>query len=40
MRALMVNENLFMYSNLHIFYVLVRCNVDIMSLNIYVLFHN
>jgi hypothetical protein len=36
-----VKKNLFMYSNsIHIFYVLVQCNVDIMSLNIYVLFHN
>jgi hypothetical protein len=36
MRALMVKENLFMYSSsLHIFYVLLQCNVDIMSLNHY-----
>jgi hypothetical protein len=34
-------ENLFMYnSSLRIVYILVQCNVDIMSLNIYVLFHN
>jgi hypothetical protein len=40
MRALMEKENLFMYSSsLHIFYVLFQCNVDIMSLNNYVLFH-
>jgi hypothetical protein len=39
-RALMVKENLLMYSSsLHIFYVLFRCNMDIMSLNNYVLFH-
>jgi hypothetical protein len=32
---------MFMYStSLHILYVLVQCNMDIMSLNIYVLFHN
>jgi hypothetical protein len=38
--SLMVKGNLFMYSSsLHIFYVLFQCNVDIMSLNNYVLFH-
>jgi hypothetical protein len=32
---------MFTYStSLHILYVLVQCNMDIMSLNIYVLFHN
>jgi hypothetical protein len=36
----MVKENLLMYSSsLHIFYVLFQCNMDIMSLNNYVLFH-
>jgi hypothetical protein len=41
MRALMVKENMFLYSSsLDIFYVLVQCNVDLMSLNIYVIFHN
>jgi hypothetical protein len=40
MRALMVKENLFMYSNsLHIFYVLFQYNVDILALNNYVLFY-
>jgi hypothetical protein len=35
----MVKENLFMYSSsLHIFYVLFRCKVDIMSLNNYLLY--
>jgi hypothetical protein len=35
----MVKENLLMFgSSLHIFYVLFQCNVDIMSLNNYVLF--
>jgi hypothetical protein len=39
-RALIVKENLFMYSSsLHIFYVLFQCNVDILSLNYNVLFH-
>jgi hypothetical protein len=38
--SLMVKGNLFMYSSsLRIFYVLFQCNVDIMSLNNYVLFH-
>jgi hypothetical protein len=40
MRALMAKENLLMYSSsLRIFYVLFKCNVNIMSLNNYVLFH-
>jgi hypothetical protein len=31
--------NLFMYSSsLHIFYVLLRCNIDIMSLNHYLMY--
>jgi hypothetical protein len=39
MRALMVKENLFMYSSsLHIFYVLFQCNIDIMLLNHYRLY--
>jgi hypothetical protein len=39
MRALMVKENLFMYSSsLHIFYVLLQCNVDIMSINHYLMY--
>jgi hypothetical protein len=39
MRTLMVKENLFMYSNnLHIFYVLLQCNVNIMSLNHYLMY--
>jgi hypothetical protein len=39
MRALMVKENLFMYSSsLHIFYVLFQCNMDIMSLNHYLMY--
>jgi hypothetical protein len=38
-RALVVKENLFMYSStLHIFYVLLQCNVDIMSLNHYLMY--
>jgi hypothetical protein len=38
-RALMVKENLFMYSSsLHIFYVLLQCNMDIMSLNHYLMY--
>jgi hypothetical protein len=38
-RALMAKENLFMYSSsLHIFYVLLQCNVDIMSLNNYLMY--
>jgi hypothetical protein len=41
MRALIVKEDLFMYnSSLHIFYVLFQYNMDIMSLNNDVLFHN
>jgi hypothetical protein len=32
-------ENLFMYSSsLHIFYVLLQCNVDVMSLNHYLMY--
>jgi hypothetical protein len=39
MRALMVKGNLFMYSSsLHIFYVLHQCNMDIMSLNHYLIY--
>jgi hypothetical protein len=39
MRELMMKENLFMYSSsLHIFYVLLQCNVDIMSLNHYLMY--
>jgi hypothetical protein len=39
MRALMVKENLFMYSSsLLIFYVLLQCNMDILSLNHYVMY--
>jgi hypothetical protein len=39
MHALMVKENLFMYSSsLHIIYVLLQCNVDIMSLNHYLMY--
>jgi hypothetical protein len=39
MHALMVKENLFMYSSsLHILYVLFQCNVDITSLNNYLLY--
>jgi hypothetical protein len=35
----MVKEKLFMYSSsLHIFYVLLQCNVDIMSLNHYLMY--
>jgi hypothetical protein len=38
-RALMVQENLFMYSSsLHIFDVLLQCNVHIMSLNHYLMY--
>jgi hypothetical protein len=34
----MVKEDLLMYSSsLHIFYVLLQCNVDIMSLNHYLM---
>jgi hypothetical protein len=37
--ALIVKENLFMYSSsLHIFYVLLQCNMDIMSLNHYLMY--
>jgi hypothetical protein len=39
MRALMEKEILFMYSSsLHIFYVLLQCNMDIMSLNHYLMY--
>jgi hypothetical protein len=39
MCTLMVKENLFMYSNsLHILYVLLQCNVDIMPLNHYLMY--
>jgi hypothetical protein len=38
MRVLMVKGNLFMYSSLHIFYVLFQCNIDITSLNNYLLY--
>jgi hypothetical protein len=35
----MVNKNLFMYSStLHILYVLFYCNVNIMSLNYYLMY--
>jgi hypothetical protein len=35
----MVKENLFMYSSsLHILYVLLQCNVDIISLNHYLMY--
>jgi hypothetical protein len=35
----MVKENLFMYSSsLHIFYALLQCNMDIMSLNHYLMY--
>jgi hypothetical protein len=38
-RALMVKENLFMYSSTHhIFYVLLQCNMDTMSLNHYLMY--
>jgi hypothetical protein len=38
-RALMVKEILFMYSSsLHIFFVLLQCNLDIMSLNHYLMY--
>jgi hypothetical protein len=34
-----VKENMFMYSSsLHIFYVLLQCNMDIMSLNHYLMY--
>jgi hypothetical protein len=39
MRALMVKKNLFMFSScLHIFFVLPQCNVDIKSLNNYLMY--
>jgi hypothetical protein len=39
MCALMMKENLFMYSStLHIFYVLLQCNIDIISLNHYLIY--
>jgi hypothetical protein len=37
--ALMVKENLFIYnSSPHILYLLLQCNVDIMSLNHYLIY--
>jgi hypothetical protein len=39
MRAVMVKGNLLMYSSsLHIFYVLLQCNMGIMSLNHYLMY--